>query len=219
MKCRFLLFLVLLATLPRPATAGIIFGKKKQPSPAERVPELIGLVKTSGDENKRASAVEELRQYDAAAFPQIVPTLIDVLLNDQKPAVRAEAAQSLGKLRPVSQPAGFALEQALAKDSSMRVRLQARSALLHYHWAGYRSGRKEEPVQVPQTKEPPLLPSPNRAPPVIQPTPPAPPRPVPQPAPVPSLQPTPVPVSPSGARPLPAGPPSEEKGPALAPPF
>src|SRR5262249_24186660 len=129
----------LAAALARPAGAGIIFGRKgkKPPTPAERVPELIVTVKTDRDENKRAKAAEELRQYDPAAFKDIVPVLIDVLLNDKKPAVRAEAAQSLGKLRPVSQQAGMALEQALAKGPSMRVRLQARSSLLQYHWAGY----------------------------------------------------------------------------------
>src|SRR5262249_39403035 len=138
MKCRLLLVLLLLPALACPASAGILFGKKgKKPTPAERVPELLGTVKGDGDENKRVRAAEELRQYDPSAFPDIVPVLIDVLVNDKKPAVRAEAAQSLGKLRPVSQQAGQALEYALTKDPSMRVRLQARSALMQYHWAGY----------------------------------------------------------------------------------
>src|SRR5205085_8876672 len=109
-----------------------------------------------GDENKRARAAEELRQYDPAAFPDIVPVLIDVLVNDKKPAVRAEAAQSLGKLRPVSQQAGQALEYALTKDPSMRVRLQARSALMQYHWSGYRSASKKDAPPPPlESKEPP----------------------------------------------------------------
>ena len=143
MKCRLFLLLVLLPTLAAPASAGVFFGKKKkQPNPNDRVPELLVTVKTDGDENKRARAAEELRQFDAATHPEVVPILIDVLLNDKKPAVRAEAAQSLGKLRPVSQEAGQALEQALAKDPSMRVRLQARSALLQYHWSGYRSASR-----------------------------------------------------------------------------
>ncbi|HTU19506.1 MAG TPA: HEAT repeat domain-containing protein [Gemmataceae bacterium] len=156
--------LVLLPTLVGPSYAGIFFGRKnKKPTPAERVPELLAQVKTDGDESKRAAAAQELRQYDPAQFPMIVPILVDVLLTDSKPVVRAEAAQSIGKIRPVSQQAGMALEQALSNDSSMRVRLQARSSLLQYHWSGYHSVRKDD--LVPQTKEPPL--ADEKAPPVI----------------------------------------------------
>ena len=45
----------------------------------------------------------------------------------------------------------------------MRVRLQARSSLLQYHWSGYHSVRKEDLVS--QTKEPPL--ADGKVPPVI----------------------------------------------------
>ena len=55
-------------------------------------PELLRIVCSDGDESKRASAAEELRQYDPTQFPDLAPTLINVLLNDKKPAVRAEAA-------------------------------------------------------------------------------------------------------------------------------
>ena len=152
------LWLVPLALLPILACsgyAGVFFGKKnKKPTPAERVPELLAQVKTDGDESKRAAAAQELRQYDPQQFPMIVPVLADVLVTDKKPGVRVEAAQSLGKLRPISPQGGMALEQALANDSSMRVRLQARSSLMQYHWSGYHSVRKDD--LVPQTKEPPL---------------------------------------------------------------
>jgi hypothetical protein len=144
----------------RPAAAGIFFGKKSKPTPAERVPELVKELRTDGDEHKRSAAAEELRQYDPQQFPEMVPALIEALLSDAKPAVRAEAAQTLGKLRPVNPTAGAALEQALAKDGSMRVRLQARSSLMQYRWAGYVPKVKEEPAQAkvppPQSKEPPL---------------------------------------------------------------
>src|SRR5262245_58528340 len=127
LRALWLVPLVLLPNLAGPTYAGIFFGKKnKKPSPAERVPELLAQVKTDGDESKRTAAAQELRQYDPGQFPMIVPVLIDVLHNDSKPGVRAEAAQSLGKMRPISQQAGMALDQALANDSSMRVRLQAR---------------------------------------------------------------------------------------------
>jgi hypothetical protein len=179
MKCRHLLLLLLLVPLlARPADAGIIFGRKpkkpatqpstqpsterppeKQAAPTDRVSELLTTIKTDGDENRRADAAAELRQYDPAAYPAILPTLIDVLRSDPKPGVRAEAAQTLGKVRPISQQAGQALEQAQNNDSSMRVRLQARTALLGYHWSGYHGAtpRKEEPLlQGGQTREPPL---------------------------------------------------------------
>jgi hypothetical protein len=141
-----LLALPLLAALPALASAGLFFGKKAtKPDPATRVPELIVTVKTDGDENKRAAAAEELRQYDPASQPDIIPVLIDVLLHDAKPSVRAEAAQSLGKMRPINQQAGWALEQAVSNDSSMRVRVQARSALLLYHMSGYHGTKTDEP--------------------------------------------------------------------------
>jgi hypothetical protein len=149
------LFLVLLPTLAQPAYAGIIFNRKpKKPEPAERVPQLIGILKTERDENKRARAAEELRQFDPTAFPDIVPALVEALQKDTKPSVRAEAARVLGGLRPVSQPAGDALEQAVSGDSSMRVRIQARSALLQYHWAGYRPKSASPGKAPPLNKEP-----------------------------------------------------------------
>lgn len=164
LRALWLVPLVLFPAVVGPSYAGIFFGKKnKKPTPAERVPELLAIVKTDGAESKRAAAAQELRQYDPGQFPMIVPVLVDVLLTDSKPAVRAEAAQSLGKIRPISQPAGMALEQALASDTSMRVRLQARSSLLQYHWSGYRSVRKDEVVQ--QSKEPPL--ADDKSPPII----------------------------------------------------
>ncbi len=146
--------LLALAFVP-PTFAGVLFGRKnKKPTPAERVPELLTQIKTDGDAGKRAAAAQELRQYDLQQFPTIVPGLVDVMLSDREPSVRAEAARSLGKLRPISEQAGLALEQTLAKDSSTRVRLQARSSLMQYHWSGYHSLRKDD--LVPQTKEPPL---------------------------------------------------------------
>ncbi len=139
---RFLLALLVSIHLALPARAGIIFGRHSKTNPAERVPQLIVSVKTESDEDKRAAAAKELREYDPAAYPELIPVLIDVLQHDEKPSVRSEAAQSLGKLRPVSREAGWALEQA-TKDSSIRVRLQARTSLMSYRLSGYRSQPKE----------------------------------------------------------------------------
>ena len=163
---RISLALVTVGMLALPAPAGILFGKKTKPNPAERVPELIVIVKTDKDESKRTSAAEELRQYDPATHPDIVPVLIDVLLNDAKPAVRVEAAESLAKLRPVSQEAGWALEQARDKDSSMRVRAKARYELIGYYWAGYhtdpklKDGAVVNPKDVPMEKGKAVVPAP-----------------------------------------------------------
>lgn len=218
--------LMLLPLLSDPAAAGKIFGRKnRKANPDERVPQLLATVKSDGDESKRAAAAQELRQFDPLRYPLIVPVLIDVLVNDQKPGVRAEAAQSLGKMRPISQQAGMALEQALGSDASMRVRLQARSSLLQYHWSGYRSTRKDDLLS--QTKEPPLA---AKAPPIIstttgrltpQPAPgtrttsgyqfvPA----APAPLPTPPVQPT-SKEPPLAPRPLPSG---GDNGPDMTPP-
>jgi hypothetical protein len=209
-SCRLTLALLTAAVFILPAPAGILFGKKPKPNPAERVPELIVIVKTDKDESKRAAAAEELRQFDPAAFSDIVPVLIDVLMNDAKPAVRAEAAESLGKIRPVSQEAGWALEQAQEKDSSWRVRTKARYVLMTYHWAGYHSDPKlKDGPAIPNPKDPPaekgkviltpvpMTPKSPASPPV---------RPIPgetQPPPLadPVVKPSPVPM------PLPPGPP------------
>jgi hypothetical protein len=202
MTRRVTLALLLATALASSATAGIFFNRKPdKPSPADRVPELIKIVQTAGDEDKRLAAAGELRDYDTAQFPDIVPVLIDVLLNDQKPAVRAEAAQSLGKIRPISDQVGEALEQSLARDSAMRVKLQVRSALLQYRWSGWKepatkkddtpTARPKEPPPV-QSKEPPLAPPP-------EPTTPQRPRLTPMPNPAPPL--VPVPAPPGGQGP------------------
>src|SRR5262249_4106641 len=118
----------------------------------------LQILKSDGDEKKRAAAAEELRQYDPAQFPEMVPALIEALFSDKKSGVRAEAAQTLGKLRPVSQQVGQALLMARDKDESMRVRLQARSSLLDYRWHGFKSDGKNALPGA--TKEPPLADNP-----------------------------------------------------------
>jgi hypothetical protein len=134
----------MLAGLTVPAPAGIFFNKHPKPNPATRVPELLQSVRTETDDHKRAAAAQELRNYDPAAFPEIIPALVELALRDPNTGVRLEAVQSLSKLRPVSQQAGWALEQAGEKDSSRRVRFLARSALLQYHISGYRSAKAPE---------------------------------------------------------------------------
>jgi hypothetical protein len=138
------LLVVVAAILVCPAAqAKNIFGKRTRANPAERVPQLVVMVKTEPDEDKRASAVKELRDYDPNAFREIIPVLIDVLQHDAKSSVRAEAATTLSKLRPISQEVGWALEEA-TKDSSIRVRFTARNVLMGYRISGYRSSPRQD---------------------------------------------------------------------------
>ena len=170
MRYRWLLALLLVPLIAPPGWAGVLFGRKKdRPDPKARVPELVAALKADKDADKRAAAAEELREYDPAVFPEIVPALIAALNGDASSSVRIESAHSLSKLRPVTATVGEALEQAVAKDSSMRVRLQARNALLQYHWAGYK-GKKTDVPPLSATREPPL--ADKDAPPAISTTPP-----------------------------------------------
>ena len=86
MKRRVALVLLLTPVLTAPAFAGIFFNNKKpdKPNPADRVPELIKIVQTDGDEDKRIAAAEELRDYDPAQYPDVVPALIEVLAQRQE---------------------------------------------------------------------------------------------------------------------------------------
>src|SRR5262249_17925055 len=54
MRYRLLLIPVLVTALASTAPAGIIFGKKPKTPPEKRVPELVVILKTDGDESKRA---------------------------------------------------------------------------------------------------------------------------------------------------------------------
>jgi hypothetical protein len=149
------LALALAWTAPGPAQ---LFGKKTKPNPSQRVPELILIVKTDPDDRKRTQAAEELRDYDVTVFAEIIPILADVLQHDKKVNVRYEAVNSLTKIRPVSAPAGQALEKAAASDESLRIRVHAKTALAKYHLAGYSPKKADPPpsVQKKTTDEPPL---------------------------------------------------------------
>ncbi len=181
-----------LGLLVMPAAQAGLFSKKPKETPEQRVAELVGILQTDTNEGKRESAAEELREYDPKQFPQIVSVLMESLQHDPKPGVRAESAISLGKLRPVTAEVGAALEQALTKDASARVRVQVRTTLWEYRLAGYRSGHSDGPP-VPALAGPP--PSTNAEPPLAGPTAPQP-QPLPPPPVVgPRLTPIPAPAS------------------------
>ena len=90
------------------------------------VPELIATAKTDPDERRRAAAVEQLRDSDLRAYPDITGVLIDLMLNDAKPSVRLEAVPAR-RVRPVSQLIGQAMQQVAINDDNWRVRFQART--------------------------------------------------------------------------------------------
>ena len=200
--CRFLLSLAVLAGLTVSASAGL-FTKHPKPNPATRVPELLQTVRTETDDHKRAAAASELRLYDPNAFPEIVPALVELTLRDPNTNVRLEAVQSLAKLRPVSSQAGWALEQAVEKDSSRRVRLLARTSLVQYHLSGYRSSKPPEESGKPGEEGPAKVAA-TPAPRIVGP------RPLPVGPPV-------VTTEPPLLDPLPVSPAKPQEGPALSP--
>src|SRR5262245_5006162 len=134
---------VLMMCLARTAPASIFGKKTPKVDPAQRVPQLLYNVQMEQDEKKRVAAAAELREYDSKQFPEIVFILADIVQTDKSSAVRAEAVQSLGKIRPITATAGQALEHA-TKDSVMRVRMQASSSLRMYQLAGYRAGASND---------------------------------------------------------------------------
>jgi HEAT repeats len=159
----------------QPAHAQLFgFFKKSPPPPppAQRVGELVTIVRTDGDERKRTAAVEELRNFDTKAFPEIVPVLAEAAVKGTKPGVRAEAINSLVRIRPISNIAGQAIEAASQHDDYWRNRMSAQTALVRYRMAGYTSptppppappqnakgsATPTPPIKVPpQTGEPPL---------------------------------------------------------------
>lgn len=195
---------VVLALSAQPLRAGIIFNRKPKAPANDRVPTLLYTLKSDPTERKRADAADELGNFDGGMNPEIIPALIEAVLKDPQPSVRIQAVQSLGKIRPVSQQAGRAIEQAASSDPTLRVQLQARNALIQYRMGGYQSQPGQPAPTVPtrtiRTDEPPLA---------------DPPRP---PAPMPTVTPTavPRPAAPAGSVPAPPPRPLPE-GPALTP--
>jgi len=157
---------------PSPAGGGI-FGRKSGRSEGEQVAILIATLRSSPDHRKRAAAAADLGKFDPKVSAEIVPALQEALSRDLSADVRAEAAESLGKVRPINPRIGYALEQSLANDGAMKVRLAARTALWQYRLHGYRSGAAPADTMAgSQTAEPPLASPVPQAPaePMVQPT-------------------------------------------------
>jgi hypothetical protein len=207
---RYLPLLVLALVTGRAGTAdaGVLdrFKRQPKPGPSEHIPVLLATVKSDPDEVKRAAAAEELHSADGTVYSDVVPTLADVLLHDKSAAVRAEAAKSLGSLRPVTQPAGWALDYAAMNDPSPKVRANARASLTAYQMNGYQRTRTEEPPLAQPSASaasPAPAPTPNNA---------APPMPVPErAAPVPTPNTTTARPVPAAEPPAPVPAPAPEK--------
>ena len=194
----YLLVMIASLLLADVAPAGILFNRKPKPSP-QRAQELLTALLSDASESKRAAAAEELGDYDAKTFPEIVPGLLQAL-RDSGADVRASAVQSLGKLRPVSQEVGQALEQAQASDSSMKVRLAARTTLWGYGTAGYRAMKGSEGPKLGEA------PKPTEPAAVAKPMPAAAPTPIKPMFAAPGAVAKPLPAAPTVAQPMPAAP-------------
>ncbi len=109
---------------------------------AERVGQLLTILRSDLNEDNRAHAAEELGRVDGNRYPEVVVLLIDALKADPKPSVRAEVVDSLAKIRPVTREAGKALDAA-KEDGSFKVRWHARTAVRVYHTAGYQEQDKK----------------------------------------------------------------------------
>lgn len=152
----FLTTLLVLSTCGNVGLAAPFFKRANKPEPAEYVPALIKTLQTDPDERKREVAAEELREYDLKSFPDIMPALVEALKNDPSSSVRLEVVSTISKLRPITQQAGYALEQAVASDNSFRVRASAKASLVQWvAFNGYRQSRTADTVPN-QTEEPPL---------------------------------------------------------------
>jgi len=131
-----------------------IFKRSAKPDPATQVPALIDMLKSASDDRDRVAAANALREYDAKVYPEVLPALTDALAGDSSSSVRSEAAEAIGRIRPITPQAGYALEQAKENDKDRSVRNAARLALLQYKILGWIPGTKAEIAF--QTKEPPL---------------------------------------------------------------
>jgi len=148
-------------TLVNPAPARAIdfglglFKRKPKSEPGTQVKAQLNTLRSDMDEQKRLAAAIALREADPRVDAEVIPTLIGSLQRDPSPAVRSQAAETLGRLKPVYQHAGLALETAAQTDPAASVREAAKAALWQYHLAGYRSV-PVNPAVVPQTVEPPI---------------------------------------------------------------
>lgn len=139
-----------------------LFKKKKPPEaqpappktdPTSRVKQLVAIVQSDPDVDRRKAAVGELAGHDPRTSPEVVTALVGSLTKDPSPDIRAKAAETLGGYRTVYTSAAAALETAEAGDPDKGVRAAAKSALWQYGLNGYKASAGNASNQ---TAEPPL---------------------------------------------------------------
>ena len=127
--------------------------KAEAPRLDTRARQLAALLQSEQDIPKRREAIKELAGFDPRTDADVLPTLVSSLRKDPAPEVRADAAEAIGRLKPVSQSAGLALEDAGGTDPNVKVREAVNLALLQYHLNGYRT-QYGTPLSAQQSDEP-----------------------------------------------------------------
>jgi hypothetical protein len=155
---------LLLALVTLAVVAGVVaplradgpgwFPRKPKVEPA-RVRQWVEIVRSEADEMKRRAAILELSAVDPRVHTEVIPALVAALRQDPSAAVRAAAAEAIGRCPVVFPLAGLALETANEIDPVPAVREAARQALWQYHLIGYRTARSIG-ERVVQTAEPPF---------------------------------------------------------------
>ena len=143
----------LVGVAERPAL-GIDFGlglfKRRQAKAdapvVSKAKQLAEVLRTDPDESKRKDAANEMKSLDPRNNPEVIPGLVASVQKDPSPAVRIEAVRVLGDLKPVSEPAGLALEAAVKADPDPKVREAIAAALWQYHLNGYRTPDSGSPL-------------------------------------------------------------------------
>jgi len=156
---RLILLVVIWPICTNPVQAQL-FRKRPSPPPApaaQRVPELVMMLRTDPDESKRNFAAEELREFDTQTYTEILPALIEASRNDPRSGVRMEAVTTLSKIRPITREAGLAIEHAASEDSNLRARVHARTTFWKYQLSGFSNSSPSMAAKRRTTEEPPLI--------------------------------------------------------------
>ncbi len=144
----------LVGVAERPACGvdfGLGFFKRRQAkvdAPVSKAKQLVEVLRTDPDEARRKDAATELKAIDPRSNPEVIPGLVASVQKDPSPAVRIEAVRVLGDLKPVSEPAGLALEAAVKADPDPKVREAIGAALWQYHLNGYRTPDGGSPLSM-----------------------------------------------------------------------
>lgn len=135
---KMLLAALVLSGLIGSASGGVLFNRKSKQKPAaDGAGDGVRILRTDPDERRRAAAAEELSKIDLKKNPTAGVALLEAVQRDPSSVVRTQAAESLGKLRPLTVQVGRALEEAFNSDPAQSVRLAARNSLTQYVQAGF----------------------------------------------------------------------------------